>query len=155
MQPTKQRSPLIDLLQLKPHVEGGWYREMWRTEFEIPKTLLGGEYSGARPAATSVYFLLHPGEVSAWHKVLSDELWLWHSGSPIVLTLGGDGDDPGATKEIVLGTDWSAGQEPQALVPGGVWQTARPLGDEPALVTCIVAPGFHYDDFKLVDAAKK
>ncbi|MNJ05364.1 hypothetical protein D3C73_1666340 [compost metagenome] len=55
----------------------------------------------------------------------------------------------------MLGLDIAAGQQPQALVPAGVWQAARPLGDEPVLVSCVVAPGFHYDDFRLIDKAEK
>lgn len=78
------------------------------------------------------------------------ELWLWHSGSPLLLSLGGTGADPGVTEEIVIGPDIAAGQRPQALVPANVWQKAKPLGDEPVLVSCVVAPGFHYDDFKLI-----
>lgn len=95
-------------------------------------------------------FSLHAHEVSEWHTVLSDELWLWHSGSPIELKLGGNGDNPENEEVLILGMDIGAGQSPQVLVPAGVWQTARPLGDEPVLVTCVVAPGFHFDDFKLV-----
>lgn len=145
------RSPLVDALGMQPHPEGGWYAETWKASFHIPKEVLGTPYTGSRPAATAVYFLLHPGEVSKWHTVVSDELWLWHAGSPVLLTLGGSGDAPEAQEEIVLGMDVAAGQRPQVLVPGTVWQTARPLGDEPALVTCIVAPGFHFDDFRLIE----
>lgn len=145
-------SPLVDALQLQPHVEGGWFREMWKSSFEIPKGVLGPRYSGARASASSVYFLLHPGEVSAWHQVLSDELWLYHSGGPLELTLGGTGAGPEEGEKIVLGMDLEKGQTPQALVPASVWQTARPLSGEPTFVTCIVAPAFHYDDFKLIDS---
>ncbi len=145
------RSPLVDALGMQPHPEGGWYAETWKASFQIPKEVLGAPYTGPRPAATAVYFLLHPGEVSKWHTVVSDELWLWHAGSPVLLTLGGSGDAPEAQEEIVLGMDVAARQRPQVLVPGTVWQTARPLGDEPALVTCIVAPGFHFDDFRLIE----
>ncbi|REK68342.1 MAG: cupin [Cohnella sp.] len=147
-------SPLVKALDLKPHVEGGWYKEIWRASFEIPREALGSRYSSARAAASSVYFLLHPGEVSAWHTVLSDELWLYHSGGPLLLTLGGKGDKPEERERIVLGMDIAKGQRPQALVPGGVWQTATPLSDEPVFVTCVVAPAFHYDDFRLIDSAK-
>lgn len=147
---TKQLSPLVQTLDLKPHPEGGWYKELWKASFEIPKEILHAAYSGSRYAATSIYFLLHPDEFSEWHTVLSDELWLWHSGSPIVLTLGGTNEQPKATQEIILGPDVQNGQHPQALVPAHVWQMARPLGDEPVLVSCVVAPGFHYDDFKLI-----
>lgn len=146
----KQLSPLVKALDLQPHVEGGWYKEIWKASFEIPQSVLGEKYSGPRPAATSVYFLLHPDEISDWHVVLSDELWLWHSGSPIRLTLGGKGEAPLKEKEIILGPNVSEGEQPQALVPASVWQKAEPLGNEPVLVSCIVAPGFHYDDFKLI-----
>ncbi|MBB6633792.1 cupin domain-containing protein [Cohnella thailandensis] len=150
--PSQTLSPLVEALDLQPHVEGGWFREMWKSSFEIPREVLGAAYSGARASASSVYFLLHPGEVSAWHKVLSDELWLYHSGGPLLLTLGGKGDEPEKGETFVLGMDLEKGQRPQALVPAGAWQTATPLGDEPVFVTCIVAPAFHYDDFTLIDS---
>ncbi|QHW34650.1 cupin domain-containing protein [Paenibacillus rhizovicinus] len=148
---TLELSPLVKALDLKPHPEGGWYKELWKASFEIPQDVLGGSYSGARFAATSIYFVLHPHEFSEWHTVLSDELWLWHSGSPLLLSLGGTSDQPHITEEIVIGPDIANGQRPQALVPANVWQKAAPLGDEPVLVSCVVAPGFHYDDFKLID----
>ncbi|MCI3921446.1 cupin domain-containing protein [Paenibacillus sp. TRM 82003] len=143
-------SPLVRALDLSPHPEGGWYRELWKAPVSIPQSLLGDAYSGSRPAATSIYFLLHPYEFSEWHVVLSDELWLWHSGSPLQLTLGGSGQQPEAAKHIVLGPDVLNGQHPQALAPANVWQMAKPLGDQPTLVSCVVAPGFHYDDFTLI-----
>lgn len=146
----KQLSPLVQTLDLKQHVEGGWYREIWKAGFEIPQEVLGAPYSGPRFAASSIYFLLHPDEFSDWHTVYSDELWLWHSGSPLLLTLGGEKEAPKTRKEIIVGPDVLAGHQPQALVPANEWQTARPLGDEPVLVSCVVAPGFHYDDFKLI-----
>jgi len=148
---TKPLSPLVRALDMQQHPEGGWYKETWKAAFQIPQEVLGDAYSGPRPAATAVYFLLHEDEVSAWHTVLSDELWLWHSGSPVALTLGGKGDKPEPEQEIILGMDIEQGQRPQVLVPASVWQTARPLGKEPALVTCIVAPGFHFDDFRLIE----
>ncbi|WP_310551388.1 cupin domain-containing protein [Paenibacillus glufosinatiresistens] len=150
----KPVSPYVEALGLEPHVEGGWHRELWKSSVQISPELLGEAYSGPRPAASSIYFLLHPDEFSEWHQVLSDELWLWHAGSPLSLRLGGDGDQPGEVTELVLGLDTAAGQQPQALVPAKVWQSAYPLGDEPVLVSCIVAPGFHYDDFRLIGKPK-
>ncbi len=144
-----EQSPLVASLRLHPHVEGGWFRETWRTPLNIPQAALGSAYQGDRSAATAVYFLLHPGEVSNWHVVASDELWIWQSGSPLKLTFGGSGDQPGSETAIILGMDLEAGQQPQALVPAAVWQTATPLGDEPVLCTCIVAPGFDFRDFRL------
>jgi predicted cupin superfamily sugar epimerase len=150
---TKELSPLVKALELSPHPEGGWYKELWKASFEIPKEILSEKYSGSRYAATSIYFLLHPDEFSEWHTVLSDELWLWHSGSPLLLTLGGTEDKPESTQEIILGIDVLSGQQPQALVPANVWQMAKPLGDEPVFVSCVVAPGFHFDDFKMINKA--
>ncbi|CAM4425769.1 cupin domain-containing protein [Paenibacillus xylanexedens] len=147
---THELSPLVAALNMQPHVEGGWYKEEWKASYQIPQSVLPDTYSGPRFSASSTYFLLHAHEISDWHTVLSDELWLWHSGSPVELKLGGNGENPENEEVLVLGMDIAAGQSPQVLVPAGVWQTARPLGDEPVLVTCVVAPGFHFDDFKLV-----
>jgi predicted cupin superfamily sugar epimerase len=108
-------------------------------------------YGGERSAATAIYFLLHPGERSRWHVVRSDELWLWHSGGPLELSLGGAGELPTDPNVVLLGGDVTAGQHPQALVPGGVWQAAAPAGTQPALVSCVVAPGFDFADFRLAD----
>lgn len=84
----KEISPLVETLGLQPHVEGGWYKRLWNSPFEIPKDTLGEAYSGPRASASSIYFLLHADETSDWHTVLSSEIWLYHSGSPIVLSLG-------------------------------------------------------------------
>ncbi|MFF2910938.1 cupin domain-containing protein [Paenibacillus sp. NPDC057934] len=147
----KEISPLVEALGLQPHVEGGWYKRLWVSSFEIPQNTLGEAYSGPRGSASSIYFLLHGDESSDWHTVLSDEVWLWHSGSPIVLSIGGTGDKPEDVQEVILGTNIAAGQQPQAIVPAGAWQAARTLGEEPALVSCIVSPEFHFDDFKLIE----
>ncbi|CQR57894.1 cupin domain-containing protein [Paenibacillus riograndensis] len=146
----KEISPLVEALGLQPHVEGGWYKRLWNAPFEIPQETLGESYSGPRASASSIYFLLHADEASEWHTVLSSEIWLWHSGSPIVLSLGGTGDKPENVTEVILGLDVAAGQQPQVVIPPGVWQAARPLGEEPVLVSCIVSPEFHFDDFKLI-----
>ncbi|WP_019633188.1 cupin domain-containing protein [Actinomadura atramentaria] len=132
-------------LDLLPHPEGGWFRETWRTG---PRVAPDG-YPGDRSTATGIYFLLPPGEESMWHAVRSDELWLWHRGGPLALLLGGSGDGPGdAVETVVLGADLAAGQAPQALVPAGRWQAARPAGDAEVLVSCVVSPGFDFADFR-------
>ncbi|MCX5384512.1 cupin domain-containing protein [Streptomyces sp. NBC_00083] len=138
-------SDLVALLQLEPHPEGGWFRETWRT---APSAVPDG-YPGPRPFATGIYFLLHPGEASRWHRVRSDELWLWHRGSPLTLRLGGTGATSEEESTAVLGPDVASGQRPQLLVPAGTWQAAEPVGDEPVLVSCIVAPGFDFEDFEM------
>jgi len=139
------RPLLAEYLDLQPHPEGGWYRETWRSQasFQPPG------YPGPRSAATAIYFLLLPGEESRWHVVRSDELWFWHSGGALMLSLGGADDLPSAGNEVVLGGDITSGQRPQVVIPGGHWQRAAPAGPEPVLVSCVVAPGFEFADFRL------
>lgn len=134
---TDNRPPLAVALDLAPHPEGGWYRETWRSPVEFTPE----GYPGTRAAATAIHFLLLPGEQSAPHTVRSDELWLWHRGGPLALDIGGE--------VMILGPDLERGQALQAVVPGGVSQSARPAGAEYVLVSCIVAPGFDFADFRL------
>jgi predicted cupin superfamily sugar epimerase len=138
---------LVEALSLRPHPEGGWFRETWRSE----QSFAPEGYDGVRPVATAIYYLLCPGEESRWHTVRSAELWLWHGGGPLRLRLGGNAgapDELGAVR-LTLGGDVLAGEQPQLVVPGGVWQCAAPAGDQPVLVSCVVAPGFDYADFRL------
>lgn len=123
---------------MQPHPEGGWYRETWRHQLttETPR--------GTRTLATCVAFLLRPGERSAWHRVASDELWLWQGGGPMLLTVGGfdDAPVPGFAVELSVGG--------QYLVRADEWQSAQPAGDTASLVACVVSPGFDFADFTLV-----
>ncbi|MFR9750691.1 cupin domain-containing protein [Nocardia sp. 004] len=134
---TDSRPSLAAALDLAPHPEGGWYRQTWCSPVEI--TPEGCE--GPRASATAAYFLLLPGERSAPHTLRFDELWLWHRGGPLALNIGGT--------EVILGPDLEQGHLPQAVVPGGVSQAARPIGADHVLVTCIVSPGFDFADFRL------
>lgn len=129
-------------LDLQAHPEGGWYAETYRHVDGVETA------AGTRSLGTGIYFLLQPGESSAWHRVASDELWFHHRGGPLRLFLGGSDAEPGNTSELVLGSDIDAGQRPQVLVPAGVWQAARPVGDA-VLVSCVVVPGFDFADFTL------
>jgi uncharacterized protein len=141
------RPRTAELLDLAPHPEGGWYRETWRAG---PRSHPVG-YPGPRAAATGIYFLLAPGEESRWHRVRSDEVWLWHAGGPLIISSGGDGDRPSQRPTLVnVGPDLAAGQVPQHIIPGGHWQAARPATDEEVLVSCVVAPGFDFEDFVLL-----
>ncbi|MDO5712769.1 MAG: cupin domain-containing protein [Micrococcales bacterium] len=146
-------------LDLRPHPEGGWYRQTYRSDLVLEPSVLPDGYPGPRPSATTILFLLLPGESSAWHRVRSDELWMHQHGGRLALHLGGRGDepalaksegaDPGDVCQLTLGPDLRAGGRFQALVPGGVWQSARPLEDEAVLVGCCVTPGFDFADFSL------
>jgi predicted cupin superfamily sugar epimerase len=131
-------------LGLEPHPEGGWYRRTWTANAPVETE------RGERPAATLIYFLLPPGEASAWHVVSSDEIWLWHGPDPLSLQLGGSRAAPGHGPTIVLGPDEALGQRAQALVPAGTWQRTLPSEGE-ALVSCVVSPGFSFDDWALAE----
>lgn len=134
------------LLDLRPHPEGGWYRETWRGAHELTPP----GWPGPRASATAILYLLRPGERSRWHRVRSDELWFWHRGGPLRLTTAEPGETPGAgERTALLGPDVERGHLPQLLVPGGHWQCAHPAGDQEVLVSCVVSPGFDFADFEL------
>lgn len=139
------RPGVAEALDLLPHPEGGWFRETWRA----PVRFRPPGYPGERLSATGIYFLLPPGEESMWHVVRSDEVWLWHSGDPLTLDLGGTGERPGPPEPVTLGAAVQRGERPQALVPAGTWQAARPAGDQGTLVSCVVSPGFDFADFRV------
>ena len=123
---------IIRRLELQPHPEGGWYRQTWE-----------GPDIGGRASGTAILFLLRAGERSHWHRVDADEIWLWHAGAPLVLSLGVD-----AAREVTLGPDVLGGQAVQVVVPAGWWQAARSTGDW-TLASCTVSPGFRFDGFEL------
>lgn len=129
---------LIDRLQLKPHPEGGFYRETWRSKLNVAI-----DDRPARSALTTIYFLLAAGGFSAWHRVRSDEVWHWYEGEPLELLLAAP--DLSSTQRLRLGpvADDTA---PVVTVPATWWQAARPLGTH-ALCGCTVAPGFEFEDF--------
>ena len=127
---------VIDRLGLQPHPEGGHFRETWRHD----------PGDGSRGAGTAIYFLLAAGERSHWHRVDAAELWLYHAGAPLRLDLAPD--DAGPVRELVLGADLAADQEPQRLVPAGWWQAAASLGHW-TLVSCTVSPAFTFEHFEL------
>jgi uncharacterized protein len=143
--------PLVAVLGLAAHPEGGWYRETWRSGVEITPS----GYPGPRAAATGISFLLGAGESSRWHRVASDELWLWQGLGALRLRYGGSRPVPAEEAAVVVGPvvgpGVAAGQQLQALVPAGTWQAAEPLTADGALVACVVAPGFDFADFELAD----
>ncbi len=137
---------VIRLLQLKPHpVEGGFFRETYRAESVLPASALPG-HGGPRSVSTAIYYLLKPGHVSELHVLPGDEVFHFYLGEPVrMLQLWPDGTG----KEVVLGSDISADQVPQLVVPAGVWQGTRLVGDTGfALLGCTVAPGFDYADYR-------
>lgn len=130
---------LIALLDLKPHPEGGYYRQTFR-DCGPPPAGKNGDGSDGRAHSTAIYFLLKAGEVSRWHRVDAAEVWHFYRGAPLELRVG---------KAIyVLGPDVDEAQAPQVVVPPHVWQSAKSLGDY-TLVGCTVAPGFEFAHFEL------
>ena len=119
---------LIELLALKPHPEGGYFRETFR------------DGNQGRAYSTAIYFLLKAGEVSRWHRVDAAEVWHFYRGAPLELRIG--------KQVFVLGADIDEAQVPQIVVPAGAWQAARSLGDY-SLVGCTVAPGFEFNHFEM------
>jgi predicted cupin superfamily sugar epimerase len=136
---------IIALLGMQPHPEGGWFVETYRD----PEMVADAENPHGRSASTAIYFLLTEGQVSHWHRVDAVEIWHWHGGSPLALSIAArDADTP---EQITLGIDLAAGQRPQGVVPRHAWQSAVSLGAW-TLVGCTVAPGFDYAGFELAPA---
>ena len=127
---------IIARLGLAPHPEGGHYRQTWVAD--APE--------GERPAGTAILFVLRRGERSHWHRVDAAEIWHFHAGAPLVLSLAET--EAGPREDRVLGPDLGAGEMPQMLVPTGWWQAARSTGDW-TLVGCTVSPGFRFEGFEL------
>jgi predicted cupin superfamily sugar epimerase len=131
---------LIAKLGLAPHPEGGWYRETWRADAE----------EGERATGTAIHFLLEAGQRSHWHRVDAAEIWLFHSGDPLRLSLAEN--DAGPVRNVVLGSDVLAGHAVQHVVRPDEWQAAEPAPVGAAgysLVSCVVVPGFDFAGFTL------
>ncbi len=132
---------IINQLKLEPHdAEGGFFHELYRSK---EKTTRGDHCLG-----TSIYYLMKPGNQSRWHKVASDEIWLYHSGTPAIqLLLFADG----SWEERVIGSDIPKGQSPQSIIPAGTWQAAVLADNSPecwGLFGAVVFPGFEFSDYE-------
>lgn len=127
---------IIRALNLKPHPEGGHYAETFRD---------AEQDSTGRSRGTAIYYLLQAGETSEWHRVDAAEIWHWHAGAPMVITISPNGHDAAAHH---LGPVLATGQRPQIVVPKGHWQSATSLGAW-TLVGCTVSPGFDFAGFEM------
>jgi predicted cupin superfamily sugar epimerase len=129
------------LLKLEPHpVEGGHFRRTYTSalSIDLPR--------GRRPAGTAIYYLLEPGTFSEMHVLDSDEIFHFYLGDPVeMLQLYEDG----GSAVFTLGHDLMDGQHVQLVVPGGVWQGTRLIGEgKVALLGCSVTPGFDFADYR-------
>jgi predicted cupin superfamily sugar epimerase len=126
---------IIARLALKPHPEGGYFRET----FCDPRLDANG-----RSVSTAIYFLLARGERSHWHRIDAVEVWHYYAGSSLKLDIA----DDVSLRTVRLGSDLAAGEMPQAIVPAQAWQSAESTGDW-TLAGCTVAPGFDFATFEL------
>lgn len=126
---------LISALDLRPHPEGGWYRETWRAKAN----------EGERAAGTAIYYMLEAGDTSHWHRIDAAEIWHWYAGEPLLLTVSPNGRK---TETMLLGPKVTEGEHPQRIVPAGWWQTAVTVGSY-TLAGCTVSPGFEFDRFEI------
>lgn len=140
---------LVAQLQLQPHPEGGYYKEVYRSAGTIPQAALGAEFTGDRNYCTGIYFLLTGSNFSAFHRIKSDELWHFYDGDSChvyVIHLNGE------LEVIRLGTDIANGEVYQAVVPAGAWfasECSNPNGY--SLTGCTVSPGFDFADFEMAE----
>ena len=131
---------LIEALELQPHPEGGWYHETWRAPAS----------DGERAAASAVYYVVQPGQRSHWNRVDAHEIWLWHAGDPVDVSVAETAQGPART--IRLGGKACDGEQPQLVIPAGQWQSAEPAPGGAAgyaFISCIVAPAFEFAGFEL------
>ena len=134
----KESSEIIKQLKLLPHPEGGWFREILRSENYVIRK--DGE---RRNNITGIYYMLRKNEISTWHRVISaDEIWIYLKGAPLNLWCLDDGN-----KELrKLRID---SKNPIEIIPSGYWQAATTSGAF-TLASCCVGPGFDFSDFEML-----
>lgn len=146
------KEELVDLLNLQPHPEGGFYAETYRSKHSIPNEVLAGNHEGDRNYGTGIYFMLTRDTFSAFHRIEQDELWFFHQGATIELHMI---SQEGVHSKHLIGNDIGSGERPQLLVPETYWFAAKIVGDADfALVSCTVSPGFDFRDFILPSRAE-
>lgn len=138
---------LIRMLALEPHPEGGWFREIYRTPFTVGAESLPERFAGARSLSATIHYLLERGDASHLHRLHGEEQWLHLDGGALDISVI---DETGDLTVHRLGTDIEAGEVLHAVVPAGAWFGAEIADGSPwALVACITAPAFEYEDFDM------
>lgn len=138
----------IEKLGLTQHIEGGAFREVYRSVHLLPQNVLSPQHHGARAASTSIYFLLQQGEFSAFHRIASDEIWHFYDGDILSIY---EIDTNGILRTHFLGRDIDHGAALQIVIPAGSWFASRVEAGQYALCGCTVAPGFDFEDFELAN----
>lgn len=145
----KNAAYYIEKLQLTSHVEGGAFKETYRSGMTLAQKHLSADFKGDRNASTAIYFLLKQGQFSALHKIASDELWHFYEGDSLrIYEITVDG----TLITHKLGKDLEKGETFQCVVQAGSWFGSRcEVAGGFSLVGCTVAPGFDFEDFELAD----
>lgn len=143
--PQRDAKYWIEHLELTRHPEGGWFRESYRCAETAPARGLPDRFGGPRSFCTAIYFLLERGDISALHRLKSDEIWHFYEGDPLAVHVI---DPRGESFELLLGRDAGRGERLQAVVPAGCWFGAESRGNF-SLVGCTVSPGFDFSDFQM------
>ncbi len=137
----------ISKFSMEKHPEGGWFRETYRSAIQTGSMALPACYSGERNFSTAIYFLLEKSDISKLHRLISDEIWFFHCGSPIIIHCI---DVQGSYSSLNLGMESF-----QGIIPAGTWFGAEICDkDSFSLVSCTVSPGFDFADFELGDRSK-
>lgn len=141
----------INHLNLKPHPEGGFFRESYRSSVVIPEPALPTTFRGPRRASTAIYFLLVGEDFSALHRLTADEVWHFYAGSTLLV----HSIDPNGDYTVIrLGQNAQANEQFQCVLLAGHWFGSRlESPDAYALVGCTVAPGFEFSDFEMARRA--
>jgi predicted cupin superfamily sugar epimerase len=137
----------IEKLKLKKHPEGGWYREIYRSDDVVPQTCLPAGFGGERSFSTSIFYLLEGNDYSAFHRIRSDEIWHFYEGTSAIEIVF---IEKKLIKTKLLGNDPENGQHLQVVIPKNTWFAAKLLNPAGfALTGCTVSPGFHFSDLEL------
>lgn len=140
---------LVKSLNMLPHPEGGFYKEVYRSKNTISKDALENKFSGDRSYCTSIYFLLTSENFSGFHRIKQDEIWNFYEGSPLLVHVI---DKEGIYTCHEIGMDTSKELYPQLVVPAGAWFASSVKNkNDYSFVGCTVAPGFDFEDFELAE----
>ncbi|MBS3946326.1 MAG: cupin domain-containing protein [Melioribacter sp.] len=137
---------IIKRIELIPHPEGGYYREVYRSEENIISNQLPDRYNSKRSFSTSIYYMLVKEQISVFHKLKSDEIWHFYHSSPLHIHLL---DAKSGYKKLKLGNNLIAVEIPQFVIPKGTFFAAEVVDKKSfTLIGCTVSPGFEFADFE-------
>jgi predicted cupin superfamily sugar epimerase len=145
----KTKEYWIKILNLKPHPEGGFYNEIYRSDEFIKKQCLDERFKGDRVFYTSIHFLIDNDNISKFHKVMADEIWHFHTGSALRLHFI---DQNGIYESVKIGLNAENGEKLTHTVKHQTWMAAEVINKQDySLVGCTTAPGFEFEDFVMAD----